>query len=164
VPHTPGPHPKGYHPILTRDALTAMYAHAARLYPKECCGFVLGPRGSQFADHPVPAQNIADRLHAEDPARNPRDARAAYQLSALDLFSLQKSFRGERPAKILYHSRPESGSHFSGADQAAALFGGEPSYPLEYVVIDVREDRAHGARQFAWSEDERRYEQVGSYD
>ncbi len=27
---------------------------------------------------------------------------------------------------------------------------GEPSYPVEYVVIDVQTDRVGGAAQFAW--------------
>jgi hypothetical protein len=40
---------------------------------------------------------------------------------------------------------------------------GEPSYPVEYVVIDVQKDRVGGAAQFAWDAAARRYVEVGRY-
>src|SRR5678815_783374 len=116
----------GSHPTLTADALAAMYAHARRDYPKECCGIVYGPKGSPAADQAVAGTNIQDRLHAEDPVRHTRDARTAYNLDAPDLFKMQKSLRGDTPAKSIYHSHVDVGAYFSETDRAAALFDGEP--------------------------------------
>jgi len=48
-------------------------------------------------------------------------------------------------------------------DQMAAQMDGEPSYPVEYVVVDVRADGARGAAQFAWDEASRSYLEIGRY-
>src|SRR4029077_14314273 len=129
-----------------------MYAHARREHPRECCGLVYGARDADVAGRAVPCVNIQDQLHAEDPARNPRDARTAYNLDAPDLFKLQKSLRGAEPVKIVYHSHVDikgDGAYFSDTDQAVAQMDGEPTFPVEYVVIDVRADGVRGAAQFA---------------
>jgi proteasome lid subunit RPN8/RPN11 len=152
------------HPRLTAEALQAMYAHARQEYPKECCGIVFGATGSEAADEARPCRNNQDDLHAADPATYPRDARTAYNLEPRDLFALQKSLRGERPAKIIYHSHIDVGAYFSPTDQAAAQFEGEPAYPVEYVVIDVKADGTHGAAQFAWDETQKQYVEVDRYD
>ena len=141
-----------------------MYAHARQDYPRECCGIVFGPKASDVADEARACKNIQDELHAEDPETHTRDARTAYNLGAPDLFALQKSLRGERPAKIVYHSHVEVGAYFSDTDQAAARFEDEPAYPVEYVVIDVRADGTHGAAQFAWDERQKKYLEVDRYD
>ena len=40
---------------------------------------------------------------------------------------------------------------------------GEPSYPVEYVVIDVGADGVRGAAQFAWDGGARKYLEIGRY-
>ncbi|MBC8134245.1 MAG: Mov34/MPN/PAD-1 family protein [Deltaproteobacteria bacterium] len=156
--------PQPPHPIVSAVALEAIYAHARQDYPNECCGIVYGSRDQPIADRATPCQNIQDRLHAEDPQRFSRDARTAYNLDARDIFALQKSLRGETPAKIVYHSHVEVGSYFSETDQAAALFDGEPAYPVEYVVVDIRADGPRGAKQFCWDEGQKKYVEVGEYE
>lgn len=151
------------HPVVTAGALAEMYAHARRDYPNECCGVVFGPKGAPAADRAVACANTQNDLHAIDPAANPRDARTAYNLGAGDLFKLSKSLRGDEPAKIIYHSHVDVGAYFSDTDQAAAQMDGEPSYPVEYVVIDVRADAVGGAAQFAWDATQRRYLEIGRY-
>ncbi|HVY36724.1 MAG TPA: Mov34/MPN/PAD-1 family protein [Polyangia bacterium] len=151
------------HPTVSAEALAAMYAHARRDYPNECCGIVFGPKGAPVADRAVPCANIQNQLHAEDPVTHARDARTAYNLAAGDIFKLQKSLRGETPAKIVYHSHVEVGAYFSDTDQAAAQMDGEPSYPVEYVVIDVRAGGVGGAIQFAWDAASHRYVEIGRY-
>lgn len=151
------------HPLVSDEALAVMYAHAQRDYPKECCGIVYGPRDRPIADSATPCQNIQDRLHAEDPERFARDARTAYNLEARDIFTLQKSLRGETPAKVVYHSHVEVGAYFSDTDQAAAQFDGEPAYPVEYVVVDIRAGGARGAKQFSWDPAQAKYIEVGDY-
>ena len=157
------PTPSPPHVALSAEALEAIYAHARRDYPNECCGIVYGPRDVAIADRAVACENIQNRLHAEDPSRFTRDARTAYNLDARDIFALQKSLRGEAPAKIVYHSHVDVGSYFSETDQAAALFDGEPANPVEYVVVDIRTDGPRGARQFAWDPQHKKYLEVGDY-
>lgn len=154
---------RGPHPIVPPEALAEIYAHAAREYPKECCGIVFGARGADVADKVRPCVNIQDELHAEDPKQHPRDARTAYNLGAADLFALHKSLRGDVPAKIVYHSHVDVGAYFSDTDQAAAQMEGEPAYPVEYVVVDAQNDGARGAAQFAWDDEVRRYVEVRRY-
>ena len=140
-----------------------IYAHARRDYPSECCGIVYGPRRQQVANRAICCRNIQDRLHADDPARYLRDARRAYSLGTRDVVALQKSLGGDTPAKIIYHSHIDVGAYFSAADQEGALFDGEPAYPVEYVVIDIRPDGACTARQFAWNATRRVYTEVRAY-
>lgn len=151
------------HPIVSSEALAEIYAHARRDYPEECCGIIYGPKSSPVADRAVACANIQNRLHAEDPVRFDRDATRAYNLDAPDLFKLQRSLRGDHPAKIVYHSHVNVGAYFSPTDQAAALFDGQPSYPVEYVVIDVNADGARCAVQFAWDAEAAAFVEVARY-
>ena len=150
------------HPALSPEALAEMYAHARREYPNECCGFLIGPAGGAL-DEVRRVENQQNELHRRDPERYPRDARTAYNLGASDLFKLSKSLRGDAPAKIIYHSHVDVGAYFSDTDQAAAQMDGEPSYPVEYVVIDVRADAVGGAAQFTWDPAQRKYVEIGRY-
>jgi proteasome lid subunit RPN8/RPN11 len=155
------------HPTLTPEALDEIRAHAKREYPNECCGIVFGPRGEAIADRVRPCVNIQNDLHAEDPATYTRDARTAYNLGAGDLFALQKSLRGDTPAKIIYHSHvdtPGDGAYFSATDQAAAKMEDEPSYPVEYVVLDIKNHETRAAAQFAWDETQKAYVQIRRYE
>jgi adenylyltransferase/sulfurtransferase len=151
------------HPKVSPEALALMYAHARKDYPNECCGIVFGPKDAAVADRAVPCANIQNQLHAEHPATHTRDARTAYNLGAGDIFKLQKSLRGDTPAKIVYHSHVDVGAYFSETDQAAAQMEGEPTYPVEYVVIDVRPSGIGGAAQFAWDPASRRYLEIDRY-
>lgn len=151
------------HPVVSAEALAAIYAHAARDYPKECCGIIFGPREADTADTARACANIQDELHAEDPVMHTRDGRTAYNLGAGDLFALQKSLRGPAPAKIVYHSHVEVGAYFSDTDQAAARMDDEPTYPVEYLVVDIKADGAHGAAQFAWDQGLKRYVECRRY-
>jgi adenylyltransferase/sulfurtransferase len=159
--------PTAPHPALTADALAAIYAHARRDYPNECCGVVFGPKEVRTADRATACANIQDRLHAEDPMRNPRSARTAYALDVPDLLKLSKSLRGPEPAKIIYHSHVDIpvGTYFSDTDQSVAQFDGEPTFEgIEYIVVDVKADGTHGAAQFAWDAEQKRYVEVGRYE
>lgn len=154
---------RGRHPTVTPQALAEIYAHARRDYPKECCGIVFGPKGTDLADKVRACMNIQDDLHADDPVTHPRDAGTAYNLDAVDLFALQKSFRGEHPAKLVYHSHIDVGAYFSDTDQAAAKMGDEPAYAVEYLVVDVKANGTHGSAQFAWDDEQRKYVEVRRY-
>jgi proteasome lid subunit RPN8/RPN11 len=155
--------PSPPHLQLTPAALAAIYEHARRDYPRECCGFVFGPVDAPTADEARACRNIQDELHAEDPTAHPRDARKAYHFDGRDLLALNKSLRGQRPAKIIYHSHVDVGAYFSPTDQREAQMEGEPTFPVEYVVVDVRAEGAREAIQYAWSQDAKEYVEVGRY-
>jgi len=147
--------------------LDRIVAQARDEAPNECCGIVYGPKGQPIAARAVACVNIQNELHAEDPVKHTRDATTAYNLGAGDLFKLGKSLRGEEPAKIVYHSHVDveraDGAYFSETDQAAAQMDGEPSYPVEYVVVDLRRDGVRGAAQFAWDAGARSFVEIGRY-
>jgi proteasome lid subunit RPN8/RPN11 len=48
----------------------------------------------------------------------------------------------------IYHSHIEVGAYFSDEDARAAAPDGELLYPVEYLVVDVRQDGVHGAALF----------------
>ncbi|HET6282921.1 MAG TPA: Mov34/MPN/PAD-1 family protein [Polyangia bacterium] len=150
-------------PRVTPEALAAMYEHARRDFPNECCGIVYGPKGTAVADRAVACANVQDQLHAEDPARHPRDGRTAYNFGAADLFKMEKSLRGDTPAKIVYHSHVNVGAYFSATDQEVAQMDGEPTFPVDYVVIDIQSDGPHGAAQFTWDAAQKTYVEIGRY-
>lgn len=151
------------HPLLSGEALKAIYAHARRDYPNECCGIVYGPRGQRIANCVICCRNMQNRMQADDPACYLRDARRGYSLSKRDIADLQKSLGGDAPAKIVYHSHVDVGAYFSAADQEGALFEGEPAYPVEHVVVDIRADGPCTAKQFAWDVKQRVYVEVRAY-
>ena len=39
----------------------------------------------------------------------------------------------------------------------------EPTYPVEYVVVDIRREGIRGAAQFAWDPGTRSYVEIGRY-
>lgn len=157
------PTPAPPHPLLAPTALAALYEHARRDYPNECCGIVFGPRDEPVANTATPCENIQNRLHAGDPARFTRDARTAYAFDGRELRAMADSLDGQLPAKIIYHSHVEVGAYFSDTDQEAAAMFGEPSFPVEYVVVDISATGPRGAKQFAWSATESKYVEIGSY-
>ena len=124
---------------------------------------IFGPKFEPVADQVKVCRNIQDALHAEDPATHTRDAHTAYNFEAADLFLLQKSLRGDTPAKIIYHSHVNVGAYFSATDQEAARFDGEPAYPVEYLVVDIQQDGPRGAKQFAWDDERKEYGEVAAY-
>lgn len=145
---------------LPRAVLDAIYAHAREGYPEEVCGFIL----VDAAGGAVEARRCENRqnaLHAEDPAAFPRDARTAYNLGAKDLFFLDKSLRGERPVRVIYHSHVDVGAYFSAEDERAAAPDGELLYPVDYLVVDVQKDGVRGARLFRF--DGGKFVEIGSY-
>lgn len=131
---------------LPEALLRAIYDHAREGYPDEVCGLLLGPRGA--VDEVRRCENRQNALHAEDPVYFPRDARTAYNFGPADLFFLDRSLRGDRPAQIIYHSHVDVGAYFSAEDALAAAPDGELLYPVDYLVVDVRADGTHGARLF----------------
>ena len=134
---------------LPVTVLDELYAHAEAGYPEEVCGMIFAGKGDGYpAPEPVRCENRQNALHAEDPATFTRDARTAYNFAPRDLMRLDKSLRGDRPARIIYHSHVEVGAYFSPEDVQAAAPDGELLYPCDYLVVDVKEQRARGCKLF----------------
>lgn len=136
---------------LERAALDAMHAHGRAEHPDECCGAIVEEHGRDVVHR---FTNVQNRLHADDPTANPRDARTAYTPEPKELFAAIRA--GEQPScrlKVFYHSHAVRGSYFSGEDRARAMFGEDPAYPdVTYVVVsDAREPGE--ARAFRWSDE-----------
>ena len=135
---------------LDRATLDVLHEHGRAEHPDECCGAVIERDGRDVV---VKFTNIQNRLHAENPAENPRDAKTAYTPEPKELFAVIRA--GAEPGaclKVFYHSHSVRGSYFSGEDRARAMFGDDPAYPdVAYVVVsDAREPGE--ARAFRWDE------------
>lgn len=131
--------------IISNDSLRTIYQHACAAYPDECCGFVLAD-GQVYT-----GTNIQNELHAKHPDIYPRCSANGYTFSAEDTVRLNESFRTPNPVVIIYHSHPDVGAYFSQEDSEKALFSGEPRYPVHYLVVDVRDAIAKGAKLFDWN-------------
>jgi proteasome lid subunit RPN8/RPN11 len=134
----------------------AIEARAERDYPEETCGFIFA-RGEEL--EVVPMQNIQNRLHAEDPARHPRDARTAYCFDPREqLRVLAERERAGEALRAIYHSHPDHDAYFSETDSAAAAPLGEPSLPgTVFLVLSVRRGKAVDLKAFDWSDEEGKY-------
>ena len=135
---------------LDRASLDAMHAHARAEHPDECCGAIVERNGRDVVHR---FTNIQNRLHAENPVENPRDAKTAYSPEPKELFAALRA--GDEPGarlKVFYHSHAVRGSYFSGEDRARAMFGEDPAYP-DVVYVVVSDARVPGeARAFHWDD------------
>ncbi|MGD3109666.1 Mov34/MPN/PAD-1 family protein [Streptomyces sp. YGL11-2] len=132
--------------ILSPGNLAEIYAHAAREFPRECCGFIL-------ADGVRRARNVIDELHAADPESFERSSATGYALSVEDALFLDGSFDTPRPVLAVYHSHPNGHAYFSEEDTRRALHCGEPVYPdLLQLVVGIDESGVREARLFAFLE------------
>jgi len=133
---------------LDRAAVDDMLAHARAAHPEECCGAIVVEQGRARV---IRFTNVQNRLHAENPAENPRDAKTAYAPEPAELFAAIRA--GEQPGArlaVFYHSHAINGSYFSDEDRRRGLFGDEPAYPeVSYVVVS--DARVPGeVRAFRW--------------
>lgn len=142
---------------IRQELLAAIFQHAERDYPAECCGMILGPRGEDRLESLWPCRNAQDDYHALDAKAYPRTSRTAYFVDPAQLLALQKQARQDRrEIKLIYHSHIDSGAMFSEEDARAAAPGGIPSYPgVHYLVVSVRAAKAVEAKLFAWNEERR---------
>ena len=141
---------------LQRKVLERIYEHALREYPDECCGIVTGTSRKQLIHL---FENIQNRMHAEDPARFPRDARTAYFIDrgVFDKVIASADSQGE-DVIALYHSHTEHEAYFSEDDVAAQTVFGEPEFPdAVHVVVSVMSNRIHDLKCFKWDRELKRF-------
>jgi [CysO sulfur-carrier protein]-S-L-cysteine hydrolase len=143
-------------PTICTEHLQAIYRQARAEFPRECCGYILGHGDDAEL---VTCENRQDKLHALDPEANPRTAENGYNIGGKELLRLVRSFEGDRPATIIYHSHPRVGAYFSREDTDAALAAG---YPVDYLVVDVQDDTVREAKLFRRAGDA--YVEIARFD
>jgi adenylyltransferase/sulfurtransferase len=141
---------------VTQRTLHEIDLHAAEVYPRECCGAVLGDGDRERVRR---IENIQDRLHAEDPVAYPRDSSTAYFMDPQQLYAvLREAERDRVPIRLFYHSHPEHGAYFSEEDQERALAWDEPVYPgAGFLVVSVMAGRVADRLAVAWDAERRQF-------
>ena len=146
---------------LEKEQLDQIHLHAVEEYPYECCGIVVGNPDDNRDNVVYRCENIQNKLHEKDPENFTRDARTAYNISALELQKLlsEASSKG-RVFKVLYHSHPEHDAYFSEEDMRMALFDGEtPIYPgTQYLVVSVYSEKVRDQALFGWNSETETFE------
>ena len=146
---------------LEKEQLDEIHLHAVEEYPYECCGIVVGNPDDNQDNVVYRCENIQNKLHKKDPENFTRDARTAYNISALELQKLlsEASSKG-RVFKVLYHSHPEHDAYFSEEDTRMALFDGEtPIYPgTQYLVVSVYSEKVRDQALFGWNPETKTFE------
>ena len=146
---------------LEKEQLDQIHLHAVEEYPYECCGIVVGNPDDNRDNVVYRCENIQNKLHEKDPENFTRDARTAYNISALELQKLlsEASSKG-RVFKVLYHSHPEHDAYFSEEDTRMALFDGEtPIYPgTQYLVVSVYSEKVRDQALFGWNSETKTFE------
>ena len=133
--------------IAIPDAVrAAMYAHARDTFPDECCGYLVGPRDGAAVDAAITCRNA--QPDGDHPTHPERGADTGFVIGGSELFAFARSFDGDRPARIVYHSHTNGRAYFSAVDRAAA--GAPPHYPVQHLVIGVTPEGPSEAAQFAW--------------
>ena len=146
---------------LEKEQLDEIHLHAVDEYPYECCGIVVGNPDDNRDNVVYRCENIQNKLHKKDPENFTRDARTAYNISALELQKLlcEAGSKG-RVFKVLYHSHPEHDAYFSEEDIRMALFDGEtPIYPgTQYLVVSVYSEKVRDQALFGWNPETKTFE------
>ena len=146
---------------LEKEQLDQIHLHAVEEYPYECCGIVVGNPDDNRDNVVYRCENIQNKLHEKDPENFTRDARTAYNISALELQKLLSEAGSKgRVFKVLYHSHPEHDAYFSEEDTRMALFDGEtPIYPgTQYLVVSVYSEKVRDQALFGWNPETKTFE------
>lgn len=152
---------------ITRGALDAVAAEAVAAYHRdeEACGYLAGPAGDgPLCDEAVRLDNVANKLHALDPATYFRTGRTSFAFNEKRFDdAVCRGAAAGRPVKVLFHSHLDVGAYFSPTDRAVMstgepprVEGGEfalgpgPSWPLAFLVTSVRQGRVDDHALFIW--------------
>ena len=111
-----------------------MVLHAERVYPKECCGAMLGHAQSEkkLVTKSVPLENAY-----------PGEQGARYKLRPEDLLEADKAARNRGLDLIgIFHSHPDCEAYFSETD----LKNSCPWY--SFVVLSIQQGKFDHARSF----------------
>jgi proteasome lid subunit RPN8/RPN11 len=146
-------------PIAIPGAVRAqIYAHARAAFPDECCGYLTGAAGGDAADAAVACRNAQEG--GEHPTEPHRGADTGFVIAGAELLAFARSFRGPRPARVVYHSHPDGRACFSAVDQDLAR---GPAYPVQHLVVGVTARGVTEAAQLAWSDHAGAYVEIARW-
>lgn len=146
---------------IPHHVLALVYEHARATFPDECCGYLVGPRFGAAVETAVPCRNAQeDGAHPTQPDRG---ADSGFVIAGEELFAFARSFRGDRPARIIYHSHTNGRAYFSDVDREVAVGPAGPHYPVQHLVVGLTAERLTEAAQFAWSEEAHDFVEVARW-
>ncbi len=147
---------------IPRELLECAYAEARAAFPAECCGWLTGADDSAV-DALRACVNQQDA--GDHPTAANRSAETAYVIAGDDLLAFSKSFDGDAPARIIYHSHPNGRAYFSDTDRAVAAspWGDGPAYPVQQLVVGLDDQRVVEAALFAWSDADEGFVEIARY-
>lgn len=137
---------------LPAAVVDAIAAQASAGHPAETCGLLFAAAGSDACTRMLPMENMADKLHAVDPAEYPRTSRDYFAMNGAKVAKAVREAEaaGERWLGV-WHSHIDCGSYFSSEDARTFAPDGVPTWPELYqLVVDVRVHRIVEARAFRW--------------
>ena len=150
--------PKPSPTVIPREILEDAYREARRSFPAECCGWLAGTRDGAAVTAVRRCVNAqAQGGHPTTPARGAEDA---YVIAGDDLLALSRSFDGETPARVIYHSHSNGGAYLA----ATSPWGDGPVYPVQQLVIGIDGEKVTEAALFAWSDDEGGFAEIARYE
>jgi len=143
---------------IRRASMDAIVAQAEREFPFECCGFIIG---DDSVEEVRPVANIQNRMHAEDSAAYPRNARTAFLMEPKEHLAVMLEVdRRKLELRAVYHSHPDHDAYFSATDraQACSFDPSEPDYPdTVYIVMSIRAGKFARAAAFAWDSEKKEF-------
>jgi cysteine synthase B len=130
------------HVRVDEPQLTAIRRHAARIYPNECCGALLGPAGGPVTDGYVLHNTFPERQRRRFLVGPAESRRAAARASATGLQLLG-----------FYHSHPDHPAEPSQFDL-------DHAWPnLSYIIISVRQGQPKEIRSWRLKADRSAFEE-----
>lgn len=119
---------------VEQSAWQTMVSHAERIYPKECCGAMLGHTGGSRKTvlEAIPLDNAWDGPQGDH-----------YEIRPADLLRVERHARQKGLDMVgIFHSHPDSAAYFSRAD----LKNSCPWY--SFIVLSIRAGQFDHARSF----------------
>jgi proteasome lid subunit RPN8/RPN11 len=131
---------------LSASAVATMHAHAARAYPEECCGVMLG------ADDEEGRRRVVDVLEVANVKNEARTRR--YLMDPAALLAAEKSASGRGLDVVgIYHSHPDHPSHPSEFDREHAM----PFW--SYLIVSCQGGGVASTQSWRLREDRSRFDE-----
>lgn len=121
--------------LIEDSSINSIVTNAQRVYPDECCGFILDG-GAVF-----PAQNIIENLYDRSLTRK--------NAFLIDSESWRLASINENPVVCIYHSHTNGDPSMSDTDKYTLRWK-----DLCYLIIGLVDTNPTSAKLFWWSEDE----------
>ena len=149
---------------IPRDLLLEAYKQAREEYPAECCGWMAGDKDGNVVSVVRACVNMQGE--GQHPTAPGRPAETAYVIGGQDLIDLNRSFDGDTPVRLIYHSHPNGMAYLSDTDRGIATspWGDGPAYPVQQLVIGIDSQAVIDAALFGWSDEADGFVEVGRFE